>query len=76
MCACVCVQALGPEVPVKEAAQGALQKSHRLLNQAKQLQNDVKGNHECVSICTIQYIYLIIIYYMQYNNKGRLLIVI
>uniref|UniRef100_A0A3B5B0Z0 Basement membrane-specific heparan sulfate proteoglycan core protein n=1 Tax=Stegastes partitus TaxID=144197 RepID=A0A3B5B0Z0_9TELE len=35
--------ALGPEVPVKEAAQDALQKSHVLLNKAKQLQNDVKG---------------------------------
>uniref|UniRef100_A0A8C9XYE7 Laminin subunit alpha-2 n=1 Tax=Sander lucioperca TaxID=283035 RepID=A0A8C9XYE7_SANLU len=42
--------ALDPEVPVKEAAQGALQKSHRLLDQAKQLQNDVKGNHESVRL--------------------------
>uniref|UniRef100_A0A3Q3VVE3 Basement membrane-specific heparan sulfate proteoglycan core protein n=1 Tax=Mola mola TaxID=94237 RepID=A0A3Q3VVE3_MOLML len=41
--------ALGPEVPVKEAAQGALQKSHRLLNQAKQLQNDVKENADSVA---------------------------
>lgn len=40
----MCVQALGPEVPVKDAAQGALQKSNTLLNQAKQLQNDVQGN--------------------------------
>uniref|UniRef100_A0A8C4I5M9 Basement membrane-specific heparan sulfate proteoglycan core protein n=1 Tax=Dicentrarchus labrax TaxID=13489 RepID=A0A8C4I5M9_DICLA len=37
--------ALGPEVPVKEAAQGALQKSHTLLNEAKQLQSDVKGEN-------------------------------
>ncbi|XP_070781481.1 laminin subunit alpha-2 [Enoplosus armatus] len=41
--------ALGPEVPVKEAAQGALQKSHKLLNQAKQLQNDVKENADSVA---------------------------
>ncbi|XP_076612601.1 laminin subunit alpha-2 [Chaetodon auriga] len=41
--------ALGPDVPVKEAAQGALQKSHRLLNQAKQLQNDVKENADSVA---------------------------
>lgn len=34
---------MGPEVPVSEEAEGALQKSHRLLNQAKQLGNDVKG---------------------------------
>uniref|UniRef100_A0A665URX2 Basement membrane-specific heparan sulfate proteoglycan core protein n=1 Tax=Echeneis naucrates TaxID=173247 RepID=A0A665URX2_ECHNA len=38
--------ALGEEVPIKEAAYGALQKSHRLLNQAKQMQNDVKGIYE------------------------------
>ncbi|XP_075940171.1 laminin subunit alpha-2 [Anarhichas minor] len=38
-----------PEVPVKEAAQAALQKSHRLLNQAKQLQNDVKENADDVA---------------------------
>ncbi|KAI3364158.1 hypothetical protein L3Q82_010974 [Scortum barcoo] len=41
--------ALGPEVPVKEAAQGALEKSHRLLNQAKQLQNDVQENANSVA---------------------------
>ncbi|XP_044024751.1 laminin subunit alpha-2 isoform X3 [Siniperca chuatsi] len=41
--------ALGPEVPVKEAAQGALQKSHKLLNQAKQLQNDVKEDADSVA---------------------------
>nr|XP_046228322.1 laminin subunit alpha-2 isoform X8 [Scatophagus argus] len=41
--------ALGPEVPVKEAAQGALQKSRRLLNQAKQLQNDVEENADSVA---------------------------
>ncbi|XP_038582234.1 laminin subunit alpha-2 isoform X4 [Micropterus salmoides] len=41
--------ALGPEFPVKEAAQGALQKSHKLLNQAKQLQNDVKENADSVA---------------------------
>ncbi|MEQ2282084.1 hypothetical protein AMECASPLE_036863 [Ameca splendens] len=35
--------ALGPDVPVKEAAQSALQKSQILLNKAKQLQNGVKG---------------------------------
>ncbi|KAL6095758.1 lama2 [Pungitius sinensis] len=40
---------LDPEVPVKEAAHGALQKSHRLLNQAKQLQNDVKENTDSVA---------------------------
>uniref|UniRef100_A0AAQ4RFF4 Basement membrane-specific heparan sulfate proteoglycan core protein n=1 Tax=Gasterosteus aculeatus aculeatus TaxID=481459 RepID=A0AAQ4RFF4_GASAC len=34
---------------VKEAARGALQKSHRLLNQAKQLQNDVKENTDSVA---------------------------
>ncbi|KAM7367692.1 hypothetical protein PAMP_013975 [Pampus punctatissimus] len=37
------VLALGPEVPMNEAAQGALQKSYRLLNQAKELQNDVQA---------------------------------
>lgn len=41
--------ALDPEVPVKEAAQRALQKSHKLLNEAKQLQNDVKENEDGVS---------------------------
>nr|XP_057947713.1 laminin subunit alpha-2 isoform X3 [Doryrhamphus excisus] len=41
--------ALGPEIPVKEEAQGALQKSLRLLNQAKQLHNDVKDNAQSVS---------------------------
>ncbi|XP_008282825.1 laminin subunit alpha-2 isoform X4 [Stegastes partitus] len=41
--------ALGPEVPVKEAAQDALQKSHVLLNKAKQLQNDVKENADSVA---------------------------
>ncbi|XP_056260712.1 laminin subunit alpha-2 isoform X4 [Seriola aureovittata] len=41
--------ALGPEVPIKDAAQGALQKSQRLLNQAKQLQNDVKENADSVA---------------------------
>ncbi|TDH00593.1 hypothetical protein EPR50_G00190060 [Perca flavescens] len=41
--------ALDPEVQVKEAAQGALQKSHRLLDQAKQLQNDVKENADGVA---------------------------
>ncbi|KAK2856042.1 hypothetical protein Q5P01_004777 [Channa striata] len=41
--------ALGPEVPVKEAAQGALQKSHQLLAQAKQLQNGVKENADNVA---------------------------
>ncbi|XP_051266055.1 laminin subunit alpha-2 isoform X2 [Dicentrarchus labrax] len=41
--------ALGPEVPVKEAAQGALQKSHTLLNEAKQLQSDVKENADSVA---------------------------
>ncbi|TNM94818.1 hypothetical protein fugu_017577 [Takifugu bimaculatus] len=34
--------ALGPEVPVSEEAQSALQKSHKLLNQAEQLGSDVK----------------------------------
>ncbi|XP_067337909.1 laminin subunit alpha-2 isoform X2 [Channa argus] len=41
--------ALGPEVPVKEAAQGALQKSQQLLNQARQLQYDVKENADNVA---------------------------
>uniref|UniRef100_UPI003AAF5012 laminin subunit alpha-2 n=1 Tax=Centroberyx gerrardi TaxID=166262 RepID=UPI003AAF5012 len=41
--------ASGPEVPVKEAAKGSLQKSNRLLNQAKQLQNDVKENTASVA---------------------------
>ncbi|XP_039981437.1 laminin subunit alpha-2 isoform X2 [Xiphias gladius] len=41
--------ALGPEVPVKDAAQGALHKSQRLLNQAKQLQNDVNENADSVT---------------------------
>ncbi|XP_040920201.1 laminin subunit alpha-2 isoform X7 [Toxotes jaculatrix] len=41
--------ALGPEIPVKDAAQGALQKSQRLLNQARQLQNDVKENADSVA---------------------------
>ncbi|XP_049913534.1 laminin subunit alpha-2 isoform X1 [Epinephelus moara] len=41
--------ALDPEAPVKEAAEGALQKSNRLLNQAKQLQNDVKENADGVA---------------------------
>lgn len=47
---CAHVKALGPDVPVKEAAQGALQKSYRLLNQAKQLQNDVQGNTFFVAV--------------------------
>ncbi|XP_026197124.1 laminin subunit alpha-2 isoform X3 [Anabas testudineus] len=41
--------ALGPDVPVKEAAQSALQKSQTLLNQAKQLHNDVKENADNVA---------------------------
>ncbi|XP_054872129.1 laminin subunit alpha-2 isoform X7 [Amphiprion ocellaris] len=41
--------ALGPDVPIKEAAQGALQKSDVLLNEAKQLQNDVKENADSVA---------------------------
>ncbi|XP_032440521.1 laminin subunit alpha-2 isoform X2 [Xiphophorus hellerii] len=41
--------ALGPDVPVKEAAQNALQKSQILLNKAKQLQNDVKENADNVA---------------------------
>ncbi|XP_051908452.1 laminin subunit alpha-2 isoform X2 [Hippocampus zosterae] len=41
--------ALGPEIPVKEEAQGALQKSLKLLNHAKQLHNDVKDNAASVS---------------------------
>ncbi|XP_029984754.1 laminin subunit alpha-2 isoform X3 [Sphaeramia orbicularis] len=42
--------ALGPEVPVKDEAEAALQKSHQLLNQAKQLQNDVKENADNVAV--------------------------
>nr|XP_040016241.1 laminin subunit alpha-2 isoform X5 [Gasterosteus aculeatus aculeatus] len=41
--------ALVSDPEVKEAARGALQKSHRLLNQAKQLQNDVKENTDSVA---------------------------
>ncbi|XP_047184475.1 laminin subunit alpha-2 isoform X7 [Scophthalmus maximus] len=41
--------ALGPEVPVKQAAQESLQKSQKLLNQAKQLQNEVKENADSVA---------------------------
>ncbi|XP_030577117.1 laminin subunit alpha-2 isoform X2 [Archocentrus centrarchus] len=41
--------ALGPELPVKEAAQDALQKSHILLDKAKQLQNDVQENAASVA---------------------------
>lgn len=41
--------ALGPEVPVKDAAKDSLQKSYRLLNQAKQLDNDVKENAASVA---------------------------
>ncbi|XP_072218688.1 laminin subunit alpha-2 [Leuresthes tenuis] len=41
--------ALGPEVPVKDAAQSALEKSQILLNKAKQLQNDVKENADSVA---------------------------
>ncbi|KAM4522102.1 laminin subunit alpha-2 isoform 2-T2 [Odontesthes bonariensis] len=41
--------ALGPEVPVKEAAESALQKSQILLSKAKQLQNDVKENADSVA---------------------------
>ncbi|XP_060907751.1 laminin subunit alpha-2 isoform X3 [Labrus mixtus] len=41
--------ALGPEVPIKEAAKGALQKSHKLLNEAKKLENDVKENADSVA---------------------------
>uniref|UniRef100_A0A3P8SHG9 Laminin subunit alpha 2 n=1 Tax=Amphiprion percula TaxID=161767 RepID=A0A3P8SHG9_AMPPE len=43
--------ALGPDIPVKEAAQGALQKSDVLLNEAKQLQNDVKGT--ILTLCSL-----------------------
>ncbi|XP_055362116.1 laminin subunit alpha-2 isoform X2 [Betta splendens] len=41
--------ALGPEVPVKEAARVALQKSHSLLNEANQLHKDVKANADNVA---------------------------
>ncbi|XP_056150110.1 laminin subunit alpha-2 [Lampris incognitus] len=41
--------ASGPEVPLKEAAKTSLQKSFRLVNQAKQLQNDVKENAASVA---------------------------
>ncbi|CAN9507937.1 unnamed protein product [Ophioblennius macclurei] len=41
--------ALGPDVPAKEAAQGALKKSHVLLDQAKKLQNDVQENADSVA---------------------------
>ncbi|XP_068198951.1 laminin subunit alpha-2 isoform X1 [Antennarius striatus] len=42
--------ALGSEVPVKEAAQEMFQKSYRLLDQAKQLQNDVTENADSVAM--------------------------
>lgn len=41
--------ALGPDVPAKEAAQGALKKSRILLDQAKKLQNDVQENADSVA---------------------------
>ncbi|KAF6732239.1 Laminin subunit alpha-2, partial [Oryzias melastigma] len=41
--------AMGPDVPVKEAAKSALQKSHVLLNKAKQLENDVRENADSVA---------------------------
>lgn len=34
---------MGADVPVKEAAKSALQKSQVLLNKAKQLENDLRG---------------------------------
>lgn len=49
------MQALGPEIPVKEAARDALQKSHVLLDQAKQLQNEVQGT---VSVCVSRMYYI------------------
>ncbi|KAK7907204.1 hypothetical protein WMY93_015816 [Mugilogobius chulae] len=42
--------ALGPDVPMKEEADGAVKKSHDLLNQAKQLQKDVQGNADNVAL--------------------------
>ncbi|XP_055088114.1 laminin subunit alpha-2 isoform X4 [Periophthalmus magnuspinnatus] len=42
--------ALGPDVPVKEEANGAVKKSHELLKQAKQLQKDVQGNADNVAL--------------------------
>lgn len=50
-----CMQALGPEIPVKEAAQDALQKSHVLLDQAKQLQNEAQGT---VGVCVSRMYYI------------------
>ncbi|KAF7660100.1 hypothetical protein LDENG_00288180 [Lucifuga dentata] len=41
--------ALGPEVPVKDAAKDSLHNSYRLLNQAKQLENDVQENAASVA---------------------------
>lgn len=59
---CLCVKALGPEVPVKEEAQAALQKSQRLLNQAKQLQNDVRGNRKLTLSCQRLNLFCIVLY--------------
>lgn len=59
-----CMQALGPEIPVKEAARDALQKSHVLLDQAKQLQNEVQGT---VGVCVSRM-------YIIYNARNRFLI--
>ncbi|XP_076023918.1 laminin subunit alpha-2 [Genypterus blacodes] len=41
--------ALGPDVPIKEAAKESLQKSYILLNQAKRLEDDVQENAASVA---------------------------
>lgn len=39
----VCLQTSGPEGSLKDGARSSLQKSFRILNKAKMLENDVKG---------------------------------
>uniref|UniRef100_A0A3P8V0J9 Laminin subunit alpha 2 n=1 Tax=Cynoglossus semilaevis TaxID=244447 RepID=A0A3P8V0J9_CYNSE len=63
--------ALGPEVPVKEEAQAALQKSQRLLKQAKQLQNDVRGNRKLTLSCQrLTFLYCIVLCSLSLMKAG------
>jgi len=39
----VCLQTSGPQGSLKDGAKSSLQKSFRVLNEAKMLENDVKG---------------------------------
>lgn len=59
------MQALG-ELPVKEAARDALQKSHILLDKAKQLQNDVQGT---LNICAYEQQCMHYIIHKQFSYK-------